>query len=275
MKKTTTLWILAIVLTLSAAYYQKTTGPTYDKKAKISIEQTEYKFKLPRSNAESDCEINLEIPDNTITASLFYRKHPTNDAWTEIKMLRDGDNLQAYLPKQAPAGKLSYYFVFNSPNDELELYINEPITIRFKGNVPAWVLIPHIFFMFFAMLLSNLSGIMAFAGNEKFRYYGLRAFIALLLGGMILGPVVQLYAFGDLWTGIPFGWDLTDNKTLFAFVFWILAVVMNRKKARPIYTIIASIVLLLIYSIPHSMFGSELNQETGEIVQGMICLLPF
>jgi len=275
MKKETILWILAVVLTLSAAFYQRTTGPTYDKKAKISIEEHEYKFKLPRSNAESDCEVSLEIPDNTITASLFYRKYPTNDAWTEIKMLRDGDHLQAYLPQQPPAGKLSYYFVFNSPNDELELYMNEPITIRFKGDVPAWILIPHIFFMFFAMLLSNLSGIMALAGNQKYRYYGLRTFIALFLGGMILGPLVQLYAFGDLWTGVPFGWDLTDNKTLFAFIFWILAVVMNRKKARPIYTIIASIVLLLIYSIPHSMFGSELNQETGKIVQGMIHLLPF
>lgn len=275
MKKETILWILAVVLTLSAAYYQRTTGPTYAKKVKINIEETEYKFKLPRSNAESDCELSLEIPDSKITASVFYRKFPTNDEWTEIKMLRDGDHLQAYLPQQPPAGKLSYYFVFNSPNDELELMMNEPITIRFKGDVPAWVLVPHVLFMFIAMLLSNLSGIMAFAGNQKFRYYGFRAFIALLLGGMILGPVVQLYAFGDLWTGVPFGWDLTDNKTLFAFIFWILAVAMNRKKARPIYTIVASIVLLLIYSIPHSMFGSELNQETGEIVQGMIHLLPF
>ncbi len=275
MKNTKLLWFLAAALTLSAAYYQRATGPSYDKKASINLNQTEYNFRLPRSNAESDCEIALEIPNKNISASIFYRKYPTNNAWTKLKMLRDGDNLQAYLPQQPPAGKLSYYFVFNSLDDELELFMNKPINIRFKGDVPAWILIPHIFFMFFAMLLSNLSGIMAFAGNEKFRYYGFRAFIALLLGGMILGPLVQLYAFGDLWTGIPFGWDLTDNKTLFAFIFWILAVVMNRKKARPIYTIIASIVLLLIYSIPHSMFGSELNQETGEIIQGMINLIPF
>src|SRR5665811_2160622 len=26
---------------------------------------------------------------------------------------------------------------------------------------------------------------------------------------------------GDLWTGWPFGGDWTDNKTLFAFVFWV------------------------------------------------------
>ncbi len=51
---------------------------------------------------------------------------------------------------------------------------------------------------------------------------------------MILGPIVQKYAFGELWTGIPFGWDLTDNKTLIAFLFWILAVIMNRKKERPL-----------------------------------------
>lgn len=95
-------------------------------------------------------------------------------------------------------------------------------------------------------------------------------FGCLLLGGMILGPVVQLYAFGDLWTGIPFGWDLTDNKTLIAFLFWIAAVIMNRRKERPVYTIIAAVLLLLIYSIPHSMFGSQLDYNTGNVTQGMI-----
>ena len=47
---------------------------------------------------------------------------------------------------------------------------------------------------------------------------------------------------------------------------------MNRKKERPAYTIVASIVMLLVYSIPHSMFGSQLNPETGEIIQGWIQL---
>ena len=34
----------------------------------------------------------------------------------------------------------------------------------------------------------------------------------------------------------PFGWDLTDNKTLIALIFWILAVVMNRKKETILYS---------------------------------------
>jgi hypothetical protein len=97
--------------------------------------------------------------------------------------------------------------------------------------------------------------------------------ILLGLGGMILGPAVQYYAFGDAWTGIPFAWDLTDNKTLLAFVFWILAVVMNIKKERPAYVILASLVMLAIYSIPHSMFGSQLDPSTGKVIQGFIHLL--
>ncbi|MBK7710372.1 MAG: hypothetical protein IPJ37_05055 [Bacteroidales bacterium] len=87
---------------------------------------------------------------------------------------------------------------------------------------------------------------------------------------MILGPLVQYYAFGDLWTGIPFGWDLTDNKTLIALIFWILAVIMNRKKERPFYTALAAVVLLLVYSIPHSLFGSQLDYSTGQVTQGII-----
>jgi len=87
---------------------------------------------------------------------------------------------------------------------------------------------------------------------------------------MILGPIVQYFAFGDFWTGIPYGWDLTDNKTLIAFVFWIIAVVMNRKKERPLYTALAAFVLLLIFSIPHSLFGSQLDYSTGQVTQGII-----
>jgi hypothetical protein len=52
-----------------------------------------------------------------------------------------------------------------------------------------------------------------------------------------------------------------------------VAVVMSIKKDKPIYTVIASVVLLLVYSVPHSLFGSELNYTTGEVTQGFILAL--
>ncbi len=87
---------------------------------------------------------------------------------------------------------------------------------------------------------------------------------------MILGPLVQKYAFGAFWTGVPFGWDLTDNKTLIALIFWILAVIMNKKKNTGLYTVIAAAVTLIVFSIPHSLFGSELDFSSGEVTQGVI-----
>ena len=126
--------------------------------------------------------------------------------------------------------------------------------------------------MFLAVFLGNLAGIMAVFKHKKYRFFTNLTVIALFIGGMILGPWVQWYAFGEAWAGIPFAWDLTDNKTLLAFIFWVVAFFMNRKKERPVYAIIASIVMLMVYSIPHSMFGSQLDPETGEIIQGWIQL---
>ncbi|MDO9580446.1 MAG: hypothetical protein Q7J06_07750, partial [Bacteroidales bacterium] len=133
-----------------------------------------------------------------------------------------------------------------------------------------FILLPHILFMFCAMFFSTLAGLMSIVKYPLYKKYSIWTLVLFIAGGMILGPIVQNYAFGDLWTGIPFGWDLTDNKTLIALIFWILAVVMNRKQEKPFYTALAAFVLLLIYSIPHSLFGSELDYTSGQVTQGII-----
>ena len=118
------------------------------------------------------------------------------------------------------------------------------------------------------MLISNLSGLMViFKKNNLFKY-SILTFTLLVSGGMILGCFVQKHAFNEYWTGIPFGWDLTDNKTLIAVIVWLIALILNRKKDRPLIILIASIILLLIYSIPHSLYGSELSYSSGTISQG-------
>ena len=43
------------------------------------------------------------------------------------------------------------------------------------------------------------------------------------IGGMILGPIVQKYAFGEYWTGFPYGGDFTDNKMLIMWLAWAIA----------------------------------------------------
>jgi hypothetical protein len=82
----------------------------------------------------------------------------------------------------------------------------------------------------------------------------------LFVGGFILGPLVQKYSFGVLWSGVPLGFDLTDNKTLIAMVGWILALFMMRRgKQARVWVVAAAILLMAIYCIPHSLLGSELD----------------
>jgi len=264
-------WLIAFLITAGAAFYQRTTGPTYPLKTEITIHGTSYKLKLKRSQTNTrPCNINLSVPGD-VQGTIFYKRYPSDDPWTKTEMQRTGGVLTGILPSQPAAGKLQYYAMLtDETGTEISVQKENPVTIRFKGNVPAFIMIPHILIMFIAMLLSSLAGLFAAFGNPRHKRYGLLTLIFLLAGGIVLGPLVQYHAFGELWTGVPFGWDLTDNKTLVAITFWILAVILNRKKDRPVWTVVAAVVLLIIYSIPHSLFGSQLDYSSGVVTQGII-----
>lgn len=266
-------WILAIVITLASAYYQRKTGPTYPKNIELQLIDSYLRFDLPRSgDCNEDHIIEIPIQNYSDSVQLHYRHFPVNESFSTINFIQQDNKLIAFLPKQAPAGKLEYFLSFKNSDSE-EIYETEHVVIRFKGSVPTWALLPHIILMFTAMLLSNLAGLFALGKIDKHIAYGKLAFIFLLTGGMIFGPIVQYYAFGQAWTGIPLGWDLTDNKTLIAVFFWFMAVIRNKKFPKYRYTIIASVILFLIYIIPHSLFGSELDYSSGEVVTGFIQFL--
>lgn len=271
------LWVLAIALMLGARTYQKRTGPTYPKRVTTTLNSNDYNLKLLRSHGgNEDATIKLNIGNENISGKLFYKNYPPvkGEEWkvNNFKHDKEGDDkfMTSSLPHQPPAGKLLYYIELTEASKTINLFKEEPIVIRFKGGVPDYILFPHIFFMFFAMLFSNAAGLFAAFKIPQFKSYTLITLILVTIGGLILGPIVQKFAFLEYWAGVPFGWDLTDNKLLVGFLAWLVAFLFNRKKENRISIIIAAIVTLIIFSIPHSMFGSELNRETGEVIQGFI-----
>ena len=260
------LWFFALVFVLGARTYQKYTGPTYPKRENITIESNQYKFKLLRSHGgEDNCKYGIVLGDE-ISGKLYVRQYPTNQEYKIIDLEKSGDTLFIELPHQEPAGKLQYYIELTKNGKSTFVNKEDPVLIRFKGAVPNWVLAPHIFFMFFALLLVTVSALYSFANISQYKLYAILALIALFLGGLILGPIVQKYAFGEYWTGIPWGWDLTDNKTLIGFIAWTTAVLLNLKKERKWAIVVGAIFILVIFSIPHSMHGSERNPESNEII---------
>jgi hypothetical protein len=266
-------WVLAFIMTIAAAVYQRKTGPTHPKKYNYTLDGSEWSFKLPRSqNGYKDCLITIPTENQKITGKLVYKRYPSNDAWDTIYLVRDEKALSGWLPKQSAAGKIEYYAQLFIDEKAIILSDNSPAIIRFKDEVPAYALIPHIIFIFTAMLLSTLTGFYALAGISSFRFFIGLTLIFYLIGGMLLGPLVQKFAFGEYWTGFPFGNDLTDNKALLVFVFWILAWAGNLKKSRPYLAVIAAGVNILTGLIPHSFMGSELDYASGEIKTGIMLL---
>lgn len=270
MQKKGILWLLAVIITLAAAIYQRSTGPTYPKDMTFTIEGTQYEASFPRSSSGSDsCRIALDIPQS-VDARLYYKRYPTKDSWSTQPFVHQANQQVAALPPQPPAGKLQYFIELQSNDKTTYLARSEPIIIRFKGDVSTGVLIPHVILMFAGMLFSTAAGLFALAKKEPYRLYGWITLGLLVVGGFIFGPIMQYQAFGDAWTGIPFGWDLTDNKTLVAILGWVTAVVSNQKKYRPRDYVIAAILLLVVYSIPHSMMGSEYDYTQGKVTTGLI-----
>jgi hypothetical protein len=258
-------WTLAVVITLGSAVYQRMTGPTYSLRGKAAVDGVEVKYKLPRS-AETVRDVEVAVPAPApIQGYLDYKRFKTGDAWTRVPLVREGERLVGSLPKQPAAGKLAYTISLTAGYVATPLSGNDPVVIRFKDPVPGWLIIPHVLVMFAGMLLSTAAGLAAFGKKRNPRRFVLWAVALLFAGGFVLGPLVQKFAFGVAWSGFPLGTDLTDNKTLIAFLFWIVALIAGRKgrPARP-FVIAASLVTLVIYLIPHSLMGSELDYTKME-----------
>ena len=261
MKKSVLLWLIALILTLLTAVYQRMTGPTYPISGEAKIGGEIINFKLDRTHGgEGDHPIEISVYDESISGELFWRRYKTNDDWTKVEMVRQNGRLVSYLPHQPPAGKLIYHIILQKDGEALTLPASGEVIIRFKGDVPIYFLIPHIIFIFGAMLLSTRTGLEYFNEGKKFKFLTILTFIFVIIGGFIFGPIVQKYAFDAFWTGFPFGHDLTDNKILVGFVGWLLALIAIYKFKNPKrWIVFASILMFIIFLIPHSVLGSELD----------------
>ncbi len=251
-------WTLAVVLTLVSAVYQRVTGPSYPLRGKAVVDGTEIKFRLPRS-AETVAEAEVALPAPAgVGGWLEWKRFPTDDPWTNVPLVREGERLVGRVPVQPPAGKVAYKVRLGGDEGSPPITGDEPVILRYKDPVPAWIVFPHVIVMFAGMLFSTAAGLAALDRKRDPRRFVLWAVGLLFVGGFILGPLMQKIAFGVAWAGFPLGTDLTDNKTLVAFLAWIVALVAGRKgkPARP-FVVAASLVTLLVFLIPHSLLGSQ------------------
>jgi hypothetical protein len=198
--------------------------------------------------------------------SLVYRRLRSEDAWTRIPLVLEGGRWVARLPRQPAAGKLEYGVTLATTGGDLQLPGDgRQVTLRFKDPVPASLLVPHIILMFTALLVGIRTGLGAIWAPAGLRMLTLVTLGTMTLGGLVLGPIVQKLAFGQVWAGFPFGNDLTDDKTMIMWVAWVAAAAVIARAGSATSRLVrgaalgAALVMLAVYLVPHSVRGSELD----------------
>jgi hypothetical protein len=260
------LWVLAVVIMFFAAGFQERTGPTKEFRGTFPFGGEEHAFELLRSgNTDADAPVVVPDPGQGLQGQVFFKRYPTADAYSALPLEPIAGDLQALLPAQPAAGKLEYYLELVSAEGSIRIPEEETLIIRFKDPVPTAVLVPHVICMFIGLLVGIRTALGAAVHPVAIRKLAWTTLGLLTVGGMILGPVVQKYAFGAFWTGWPFGYDLTDNKTLIMWIVWVGVAVMLARRPSPKdwigrgAVLLAAVVMMTVYLIPHSLRGSELD----------------
>jgi hypothetical protein len=266
MNRSVLLWILAAFITLVSAVYQRVTGPTYPVSGEVRFAGQMIPFRFNRSHpGPSNALVDIKTGDQSITGVLFWKRHNTDDPWIQVPMRFSDGSLMAELPHQPVSGKLMYRVELQRGEERVSLPGPGPIVIRFRGDVPMLVFVLHLAAMFGALLFSARAGLEYFSKEPKLKRLTYWTLGFLFAGGFIFGPLMQYYSFNTWWTGWPLGTDLTDNKTAFAFIAWIVAAfALTRVKNPRRWVLGAAVIMLLVYLIPHSVLGSEFDYREAE-----------
>ena len=281
--------IIAVLITLVMLYVARTTSrgrPDY-----IVHTDNGYTFELttvPKITVGATDTLTVSIsPRPNQSQQVVYRttgahrgKETPIDQYTNIPMtlLDSATGTYAVSVTAGERGKREYYVfdVVDSTDATVARLTTEqgdPLLVKYIGEVPAGILIPHIVFMFVTVFCVVLGAVHALRVIRTGRHvHGMSFWITLgmlatLIGGYPFGFGMNWYAFGVVWEGVPFGTDATDNKTQLLFVYFVfvtlasLGSLTKGRLGRDIYPpralgwfgLGAFVLMLAIYLIPHSI----------------------
>ncbi|MBK9967489.1 MAG: hypothetical protein IPP07_22485 [Holophagales bacterium] len=91
MRRRIGLWLLALLLTLSSAIWQRLTGPTNPVRGKVTLGGDEIRLRLLRSQGgDGDQPVVVKGIDPQVTGSVAWRRYPTKDHFVLLPMVREG-----------------------------------------------------------------------------------------------------------------------------------------------------------------------------------------
>ena len=174
------LWVLAVIITVASIYYQRITGPTYAKSGNIIYSGKQINYKLERSGLTTEStQVKILTEDPNIKGTLIWKGYNSKEDEQGITMKFENGFLIGELPKKDMAAtKLQYYIKLssektNNQNVESFGYIPDKngVVIRFRDNVPFYILILHIVFIFAFELLTLKTAMEFFRKEPNYKIY--------------------------------------------------------------------------------------------------------
>src|SRR3972149_5505804 len=215
---------------------------------------------------------------------IFYKKAMGEEFKKSVmQRVRDGSTYADYLPGLSKGERWFYYIeaedttgnILSIPErvKEEERQINFYVT--FEGTADRILFISHIVLAITAVILWIHS--VFYAVNyliTKERHNIRLAFCSVLYGttsffvfAFPVGGYIAHQVFGQAWSGAPFGWDITDNKSLITFLYYaaILYLVKGKFNGRntgngdiindknfSLLVILGIVITVIFFNIPHS-----------------------
>ena len=216
---------------------------------------------------------------------VMMRSDPDNPGtyYTEVEAFERGGRLLYTI--EVRGGNGSTRTVFKPEN-------SDAFVLKYIGEVPPYILLPHILFIFatfFCVSLATINAVPLLRGQitdaRAMMVCLFWATVFTFLGCYPCGIPMNWYAFGATWEGVPFGTDATDNKTQLLFVYLLFATLAglgwltHGKTGRNIFTpsglgwvgISSFVFLMFIFLIPHSIqFSATLTYAFCYSVIGLI-----
>ena len=266
----------AVVVTLLVVFAARYFGPNRSYRVETAVDGVRLSHEAPRSHTgEGPAVLRLEVKGEGTTPVrvVLATRIQGTETWTTRPPAREeaapgggkGKVLVFEVPHQPPTTRVYYRFearAGDGPPVMLERRPGEPMMVKFKDPVPAWVVAPHVLCMFGGFFFLVWSAfLLVFRSPDDPPGAAVRparlAWLIMFLGGVPFGIAMNWYAFHVYWEAFPFGKDVTDNKTQVALVVWgaaalFLAKTKGEGKASRAFAVAMALIVLAVYLIPHS-----------------------
>src|SRR5512135_932602 len=92
------LWVVALLLTIASAVFQRVTGPTYPLRGSVTLEGKEISYKLDRSEEQRNAIVRIPTGNPSIRGWVAWKRYRSDDPWVASPMIYQDNFLLGELP---------------------------------------------------------------------------------------------------------------------------------------------------------------------------------